>query len=178
MKNLFKTSVLLLSLLMSAFANSSDGNSKYVGQLASDFSLIDQTGVSKSLSSYKGKWLVLYFYPKDGTPGCTTEAKNFRDAYQDFISINAEIVGISLDDNDSHKDFSKEYQLPFDILSDTEQKAAKQYGVLGGFGPVKYTKRQTFIIDPSGSIMYHFEKVNSKEHSVNVMNKLKELRKL
>lgn len=149
----------------------------FVGQLAPDFKLMAQDGNLKTLENYKGKWLVLYFYPKDNTPGCTTEAKNFRDAYKNYQSLNADIVGISLDDHDSHKDFSKQYQLPFDILSDTESSASKAYKVLGGVGPIKYAKRQTFIIDPTGSIVYHFEKVNANEHEKKVMAKLKQLQK-
>ncbi len=163
----------LLITLISLSANASN----FVGQLAPDFKLMAQDGEYKSLSNYKNNWLVLYFYPRDDTPGCTTEAKNFRDAYEDFKALNTEIVGVSLDDNDSHKDFSKKYQLPFDILSDTDKKTAKAYKVIGGFGPVKYTKRQTFIIDPQGSIVYHFEKVDADEHSKKVLAKLKQLRK-
>lgn len=151
--------------------------SEFVGQLAPDFKLMAQDGSYKSLKDYKNKWLILYFYPKDDTSGCTTEAKNFRDSYQDFLTLNTEIVGISLDDNDSHKDFSKKYKLPFDILSDTEKELAEAYKVVGGFGPIEYTKRQTFIIDPTGSIVYHFEKVKPSAHSKNVMAKLKELQK-
>ncbi len=169
MKKLFF--VILIFAFNSAYA------SNFVGQLAPSFKLMAQDGSHKSLNDYRGKWLVLYFYPKDDTPGCTTEAKNFRDAYAKFQSLETEIVGVSLDDNASHQDFSKKYQLPFDILSDTEKKAAKAYKVLGGFGPVKYTKRQTFIIDPQGNIVYHFEKVNAKEHSKNVMARLKQLQK-
>ncbi len=168
-----KLTFALLVLLTSMTAHSSE----FVGQLAPDFKLMAQDGKFKALSDYKGKWVILYFYPKDGTPGCTTEAKNFRDAYSKYQSLNAEIVGVSLDDNNSHKDFSKQYQLPFDILSDTDKAAAKAYKVLGGFGPVEYTKRQTFIIDPSGSIVHHFKKVNATKHEKNVMNTLKQLQK-
>ncbi len=151
--------------------------SEFVGQLAPNFKLMSQNGSYKSLEDYKGQWLVLYFYPKNNTPGCTTEAKKFRDNYEKFKAINAEIVGVSLDDNESHKGFSKQYQLPFDILSDTKKSAAESYKVLGGFGPVEYTKRETFIIDPAGGIVYHFEKVSPSEHATNVMAKLKELQK-
>ncbi|WP_251359931.1 peroxiredoxin [Kangiella sp. TOML190] len=172
MKKLF----VLLSVCGMIFAGTATA-SDFVGQLAPNFKLMAQDGSLKSLDDYKDKWLVLYFYPKDDTPGCTTEAKNFRDAYDKFQKINTHIVGISLDHNSSHQEFSKKYQLPFDILSDTEKKAAKAYKVMGGFGPVEYTKRQTFIIDPDGNIVFHFEKVNADEHSKNVMAKLTQLQK-
>ncbi|NVJ66647.1 MAG: peroxiredoxin [Gammaproteobacteria bacterium] len=171
-----KPIIALLLLCLSSFA-ATVHSSEFVGQLAPDFKLMAQDGSFKTLKNYQGKWLILYFYPKDGTPGCTTEAKNFRDAYGKYQSMNADIVGISLDDNESHKDFSQQYQLPFDILSDTDKSAAKAYKVLGGFGPVEYTKRQTFILDPTGSIVYHFEKVNASQHEKNVMKKLKQLQK-
>lgn len=151
--------------------------SELSGRLAPDFKLMAQDGSYKSLSNYKGKWLVLYFYPKDGTPGCTTEAKNFRDNIGKFKALQAEVVGISLDDNESHQEFSKQYQLPFDILSDTDKSVAKDYKVLGGFGPIEYTKRETFIIDPLGNIVYHYKKVDAAKHAKQVLAKLKQLQK-
>ena len=118
MKKLFF--VILIFAFNSAYA------SNFVGQLAPSFKLMAQDGSHKSLNDYRGKWLVLYFYPKDDTPGCTTEAKNFRDAYAKFQSLETEIVGVSLDDNASHQDFSKKYQLPFDIfIGDTEKKSSQ-----------------------------------------------------
>ena len=150
-------------------------NSNWVGALAPDFTLNDQNGDSKSLEDFKGQWLVLYFYPKDDTPGCTTEAKNFRDKYQAYQAIGAEIVGISLDDVSSHKDFSSAYKLPFTILADVNQKASKAYKVLGGFGPMEYAERETFIIDPDGNIVYHYSEVDPDTHAQEVMKQLMKL---
>lgn len=164
----------VLSLVLSF---SVTANSNWVGALAPDFTLDDQNGDSKSLEDFKGQWLVLYFYPKDDTPGCTTEAKNFRDMYQEYQALNAEIVGISLDDVSSHKDFSSAYKLPFTILADVEQEASTAYKVLAGFGPMEYASRETFIIDPSGNIVYHYGDVDPDTHADEVLQKLKSLQK-
>lgn len=150
-------------------------NSQWVGALAPDFKLQDQDGEWKSLNDYEDKWLVLYFYPKDDTPGCTTEAKNFRDAYKDFKALNADIVGISLDDVESHQSFAEAYNLPFTILADVDQEASTAYKVLGGFGPMEYASRETFIIDPQGNIVHHYSDVEPETHSKEVLKKLKEL---
>ncbi|GAA4353042.1 peroxiredoxin [Kangiella taiwanensis] len=151
--------------------------SNWVGALAPTFELEDQNGETKSLEDYKGQWLVLYFYPKDDTPGCTTEAKNFRDKYLEYQALNAEIVGISLDDVSSHKDFSNAYKLPFTILADVNQEASKAYKVLGGFGPMEYAERETFVIDPQGNIVYHYPDVDPDTHAEEVYKQLKILQK-
>ena len=166
--------LIVFGLLLSAGVMA---NSNWVGALAPNFTLDDQNGESKSLEDFKGQWLVLYFYPKDDTPGCTTEAKNFRDKYQDYKALNAEIVGISLDDVSSHKDFSSAYKLPFTILADVNQKASKAYKVLGGFGPMEYAERETFIIDPDGNIVYHYSEVDPDTHAQEVMKQLTKLQK-
>ena len=152
-------------------------NSNWVGALAPSFELKDQNGETKSLKDFKGQRVVLYFYPKDDTPGCTTEAKNFRDKYLEYKALNAEIVGISLDDVSSHKDFSNAYKLPFTILADVDQEASKAYKVLGGFGPMEYAERETFIIDPKGNIVYHYSDVDPDIHAEEVFEQLKKLQK-
>ncbi|GAA4355052.1 peroxiredoxin [Kangiella marina] len=166
--------LLVFSLLLSSTVAA---NSSWVGALAPDFTLDDQNGESKSLDDYKGQWLVLYFYPKDDTPGCTTEAKNFRDKYEEYKALNTEIVGVSLDDVSSHKDFSSAYKLPFTILADVNQEASKAYKVLGGFGPMEYAERETFIIDPQGNIVHHYGDVDPDTHAKEVLKQLKELQK-
>ena len=102
-----------------------------VGDSAPSFKLQDQNGDWHTLGDYKGKYVVLFFYPKDGTPGCTTEACNFRDNIFAFDDLNTQILGISLDDVDSHKEFSEKYSLPYPILADVEIESAVDYGVLG-----------------------------------------------
>lgn len=172
MNTLFKH--LLLSVLV-AFSFAATAETGWVGALAPDFKLQDQNEEWKSLEDYKGQWLVLYFYPKDDTPGCTTEAKNFRDGYQTIRDLNADVVGISLDDVESHKSFAEIYKLPFSILADVNKEASTAYDVLGGFGPVEYAKRQTFIIDPAGNIVYHYDDVDPDTHMTDVVARLKEL---
>lgn len=166
---------ILVSFLALLFSTVSFANSSWVGALAPDFKLQDQSGEWQSLEDFKGQWIVLYFYPKDDTSGCTTEAKNFRDKYQEFQAMNTEVVGISLDDVESHQAFATAYKLPFPILSDVEQKASKAYKVLGGFGPMEYAERETFIIDSKGNIVHHYAEVDPEEHVHQVMKKLKEL---
>lgn len=161
MRFLFAAAVLLFSPLMFA--------ANLVGVAAPEFSLPDQSNDVRTLNDFKGKWLVLYFYPKDNTPGCTTEAKNFSRDYDKFKALNAEIVGVSLDDVESHQDFAKTIGIPFPLLADTEEKAAKAYDVLGGMGPIKYTKRQTFVINPEGFVVKHYASVNAEEHSAQVL---------
>jgi len=146
-----------------------------VGHLAPDFDLFDQNNKRQQLKDYKGKWVVLYFYPKDDTPGCTTEACNFRDDYFRIRGLGAVVMGVSLDDVSSHQEFAKKYHLPFSLLSDSKKVVAEAYNVLRGFGPVSYTSRQTFIIDPEGKIAKHYETVRPSQHATEIINDLKNL---
>lgn len=176
MTNFVKIYLSLFIMLGISFFNTSDAK-ELVGTLLPEFELKNQASDLKTEKDYQGSWLVLYFYPKDDTSGCTTEAKNFRDSLDKYTELNTKIVGVSLDDTESHKKFSHKYQLPFDILADTEQTLAKHFNVVGGFGPVKYAKRETFIIDPDGNIVFHFKKVKPEEHAKNVLEKLKKIQK-
>jgi len=115
---------------------------------------------------------VLYFYPKDDTPGCTTEACQFRDDYFELKKLGAEILGVSIDNQDSHEAFAKKYSLPFPLLADTEGKVSKQYGALFGFGPMKFARRHTFIIDPQGRLAKIYRDVKPKTHSREIINDL------
>ena len=121
--------------------------------------------------------MVLFFYPKDGTPGCTTEACNFRDNIFAFDDLNTQILGISLDDVDSHKEFSEKYSLPYPILADVEKESAVDYGVLGKFMMMTITKRESFIIDPDGLIVKHYKNVDPDKHTDEVIEELKSLQK-
>lgn len=120
-------------------------------------------------------WLAVYFYPKDDTPGCTTEACNFRDNIYAFQAIGANVVGISVDDVDSHKAFSDKYKLPFTILADTDGSTATAYGVLRDYKLMKIASRQSFLVDPDGNIAKHYEDVDPDEHTIEVLDDLKEL---
>jgi peroxiredoxin Q/BCP len=145
------------------------------GEAAPPFQLQDQKGDWHSLEQYSGKWVVLYFYPKDDTPGCTKEACAFRDNIFAFEDIGAVILGVSLDDVESHQAFAEKYSLPFSLLSDAEAITATNYGVLKKMGPFEFAKRQSFIIDPAGNIAQHYEKVDAENHSAEVLADLQGL---
>jgi peroxiredoxin Q/BCP len=147
-----------------------------VGAAAPAFRLQDQTGTWHSLADYRGKWLVLYFYPKDDTPGCTTQACEFRDNIFAFDRLGAKIVGISVDDVASHRAFAAEQSLPFTLLADSTKDTAKAYGVLrSALGIMEIAARETFIIDPAGRVAKHYASVDPKGHSAVVLADLKTL---
>lgn len=161
-----------LSLSVAAVA----AESPAVGAAAPAFRLQDQTGKWHELSDYEGKWVVLYFYPKDDTPGCTTQACEFRDDIFAFREIGAVILGISVDDVASHKAFSEKHSLPFPILADSEKKTAAAYGTLMKYlGIHELARRDTFIVDPQGRIAKHYVKVDPKGHSQLVLADLRQL---
>ncbi len=148
-----------------------------VGQKAPDFKLRDQNGDYHKLSSYKGKWVLLYFYPRDNTPGCTKEACGIRDNFKDFKKLEVEVLGVSTDSVESHKRFSSKYSLSFTLLSDEGKVAVKNYGV---WGKKKFlgrefqgTLRTSFLIDPKGKIAKIYEKVNPLKHAKEVIDSVK-----
>lgn len=143
------------------------------GKPAPAFSLPDQNGVTHTLEQYRGKWVVLYFYPKDDTPGCTTESCGFRDAKQQYDDANVVILGISCDDEASHTKFIAKHQLPFDLLADTKQKTVQDYGVWKErnlYGrKFMGIERTTFLIDPEGVIQKIYRRVKPKGHEEEVL---------
>jgi peroxiredoxin Q/BCP len=148
------------------------------GTVAPKFRLPDQDGKLVALDDFKGKWVVLYFYPKDHTPGCTTEACEFRDNIFAFREAGAVILGISVDDVDSHKDFATENRLPFKLLADAGKATAKAYGVLyKAMGLLELARRETFIIDPEGRIAKQYPDVDPKSHTKLVLADLKSLQR-
>jgi len=157
--------LLSLALLAQAPAQASPAE----GAAAPAFELPDQRGELRRLEDYKGRWLVLYFYPKDDTPGCTTQACEFRDNIFAFHRAGAEIVGISLDDVASHTAFAEKHGLPFTLLADEGGVVAREYGVLRNFGVVTLASRQTFLIAPDGRIARHYAKVDVDTHSAEVL---------
>jgi thioredoxin-dependent peroxiredoxin len=140
-----------------------------VGTTAPDFTLNSQEGKPISLAQYRGKWVVLYFYPKDMTTGCTIEAHNFQRDQAQFDAKNAVIVGVSVDTPDSHKQFCTKEGLTFRLLADPEHKVVDQYGSLGHYGPMTIANRNTFLIDPQGKIVKVWTKVDPKIHSGEVL---------
>jgi len=137
-----------------------------VGQAAPDFSLPSQEGAPVSLKQFHGKWVVLYFYPKDMTQGCTIEAHNFQQDLPKYNQANAVIVGVSVDSTDSHKEFCAKESLTFKLLADTDKKVVDQYGSLGARG---VASRNTFLIDPSGKVAKVWIGVNPSKHSEEVL---------
>ena len=145
------------------------------GDPAPGFELRDQDGQLHSLEDYRDKWVAVYFYPKDDTPGCTTEACEFRDDIFAFNELDCQILGVSLDDESSHKAFAEKFSLPFPLLADTEGTTAEAYGVKTRMFGMTMAKRQTFLIDPSGHVAKHYVKVDPDTHSKQVLADLKDL---
>jgi peroxiredoxin Q/BCP len=145
------------------------------GDPAPEFELSDQNGQLHSLEDYREQWVVLYFYPKDETPGCTTEACEFRDNIFAYRELNAQIIGVSLDDAESHKAFAENHGLPFPLLADVDGNTSSAYGVKTRMFGMTVAKRQTFIIGPDGTIARHYEKVEPAAHSEQVLAALREL---
>jgi peroxiredoxin Q/BCP len=144
------------------------------GERAPDFALKDADGKTWTLSDFRGKTFVLYFYPKDNTPGCTTEACNFRDRYEEFKRRGVEVVGVSADSGKSHKSFAEKKNLPFILLSDPEKKVIEAYGALGEkklYGRAFLgIIRSTFIIDGEGIVKKVFPKVNPADHAKEILD--------
>lgn len=145
------------------------------GEAAPDFQLVDQYNKTHKLSDYRGKWVVLYFYPKDDTPGCTKEACHFRDDIFKIRKLDAEILGVSVDDQASHAKFSEKHGLPFPLLVDTDGRVADQYNTLWSLGPIKVARRHSFIIDPEGKIAKIYRDVDPDQHSNEIIHDLETL---
>jgi peroxiredoxin Q/BCP len=163
--------------LLLAIAGTAAAEAPVVGAAAPEFRLQDQTGAWRALSDYRGKWVALYFYPKDDTPGCTTQACGFRDNVFAFNKEGALILGISVDDVASHKAFAAKHGLPFTILADSDKAVTRRYGVLKTYvGILELARRDTFIIDPAGRIAKHYESVDPTGHSQLVLEDIKALK--
>ncbi|MEO7072328.1 MAG: peroxiredoxin [Rhodanobacter sp.] len=155
---------LFCGLLTPAFAAAPQ-----VGEAAPAFRLQDQNGHWHTPAEYHGHWLVLYFYPKDFTPGCTTEVCTFRDDISKLRSAGAEVVGISLDDVKSHAEFAAKYHVPFPLLADADRTVATRYGVLTAHLGLHYAKRTTFLINPQGMIAKVYADVDPEQNSTQVL---------
>ncbi len=163
------------TLLLATLPASAEG--PRVGAPAPDFRLQDQNGRWVTLEEQRGRWLVLYFYPKDATPGCTTEACEFRDNVFAFRDAGATILGVSVDDVASHAEFAQQHGLPFPLLADADKRVAKAYGVLyRALGIMELARRETFLVDPQGRIARHYADVDPKTHARQLLADLKTLR--
>lgn len=158
--------VILVPRLLSHGATPAQGSS------APDFTLPSQEGSSVSLKDYRGKWVVLYFYPKDQTPGCSREAHNFQVDQPKYADRNAVVLGVSLDSVDSHKKFCTKDGLQFKLLADTDHKVTQSYGSLTNLGVVKFAARHTFLIDPDGKVAKVYTSVDPVRHSAEVLAEL------
>ncbi len=152
-----------------------------VGAIAPSFKTTDQNGEPVALENFRGKKVILYFYPKDDTPGCTKEACAFRDNFAKFKELNVEVLGVSIDDEKKHKKFAEKYNLPFRLLADTEKKIVQDYGAWGEkslYGK-KYmgTNRVTYLIDENGKIEHVFPKVKPETHAEELLKLLSEKKK-
>jgi peroxiredoxin Q/BCP len=172
-----KTGLILifaLSFIFSLMAREEKTMTLKVGDKAPEFQLKDQNENVRTLSEFHGKKVVLYFYPKDDTPGCTKEACSFRDGYKDLQDAGIVILGVSFDSPESHRKFIEKYDLPFDLLSDADKQVAKVYGAAGGLLGWAVANRMTYLIDENGKIVHIFEKVNVKEHADEVLQAFSE----
>jgi peroxiredoxin Q/BCP len=157
-----------------AFAAGSDGDAMpAVGQTAPNFTLLSQAGTPLSLDHFRGKWVVLYFYPKDMSSGCTIEAHNFQQDAAKYHALDAVILGVSVDNVKSHQEFCAKDGLGFHLLADTDHKVSEMYGSLGNYGVFKLSQRHTFLINPQGKIVKVWPKVDVNGHSVEVLDALR-----
>lgn len=169
--------VLLLVGMVVAWRFALAGPPPDVGSTAPEFSLPSQDGSQVSLKDYRGKWVVLYFYPKDMTPGCTIEAQNFERDQSQYKERNAVVIGVSVDSAESHRMFCSKEGLNFRLLADTKHKVAREYGSLMNLGVARLAARHTFIIDPEGKIAREYTGVRPRTHSQELLVALDELEK-
>ncbi len=169
------TTLMVMVLLFSGHAVRAEAAGPLeVGQPAPDFSLPDQNGKTRTLADFRGKWLALYFYVKDDTPGCTEQACKFRDDIHELADLGAQVVGVSVDDTASHADFAKKYHLPFPLLADSKGEVAARYGSLRGDGSM--AKRNSFLIDPQGKIAKVYLSASTSRNSAEIIEDLKKLK--
>lgn len=167
----------ILGLVAAGFAAAAFAEPPAAGAPAPAFELPDQTGTTRRLADYRDRWLVLYFYPRDDTPGCTKQACAFRDDIARLRAVGAEVVGVSVDSVESHAEFAAKHTLPFPLLADTEGKLADAYGALRTLGPIRMARRHTFVIDPQGRIAARFLDVDPERDSAQVLAALADLQK-
>ena len=177
MKWLLIAALVIVGLLLWRVSAFSKRRQLKVGEPAPDFALPDQEGKTRSLAGFRGKWLVLYFYPRDDTPGCTRQACAFRDDTSRLAALGAQVVGVSVDDIESHLDFAKEHRLPFPLLADAGGAVAARYGSLRDLGLIKFARRNTFLIDPQGRIAQDYLSANASRNSQEVIEDLQRLQR-
>ena len=174
---LFVLVVVIIVLLVPRLISGSRAAAPGAGSAAPEFTLPSQEGASVSLKDYRGSWGVLYFYPKDQTPGCTREAHNFQVDQAKYAARHAVVLGVSVDNIDSHKKFCAKEGLNFKLLADIDGKVSKAYGSLTNLGVVKFAARHTFLVDPAGKVAKVYRNVDPVKHSEEVLAALEQLQK-
>jgi thioredoxin-dependent peroxiredoxin len=174
---IFVLAAVVVGAVLYVTVQAADQTMPAVGQAAPTFTLPSQDGSQISLASFRGKWVVLYFYPKDMTSGCTIEAHNFQRDQAQFDARNAVILGVSVDNVDSHKQFCTKDGLTFRLLADPNHTVVDAYGSLGSFMTMKIANRNTFLIDPQGNIVKIWTKVQVQHHSEEVLAAIDQLKK-
>ena len=172
MIKVFLVLIVVLTLVFIFKKSAFGSEDKLLGKYAPEFKLKNSYGELVSLEEFKGKWLLVFFYPKDDTPGCTKETCSLRDNFTEIKKLNANVVGISIDSSDSHKEFKEKYNLPFMLLSDPDGETAKKYGALNNFFIFKLAKRQSFMIDPDGVVRRVYRSVSPSNHAQEIRNDL------
>ena len=176
-KSLARQAIACLGLVLGLLgASPAHADVPAAGMMAPGFALPDQDGKIWKLEDLRGKWVVLYFYPKDDTPGCTQQACQCRDDLLLLTELGAQVVGVSVDDSASHKKFADKYHLPFPLLADHTAAVARSYGAMSDLLVVKYAKRYTFLIDPQGKIAKTYLQVDTSRHSKEIVADLKKLK--
>ncbi len=175
MKWLLVALLIGVALLLWRSVASANRNLPKAGAQAPGFSLPDQDDRLRTNADFRGKWLVLYFYPKDDTPGCTEQACMYRDDLQRLTALGVEIVGVSVDDRQSHQAFAKKHSLPFPLLADAKGELARRYGSLHDLGLIRIARRNTFLIDPQGQVAKVYLSANTSRNSQEVIDDLKQL---
>jgi peroxiredoxin Q/BCP len=169
--------LLAVGIAVLAGARRAGNKAPAVGTDAPDFTLNSQDGKPLSLHEFRGKWVILYFYPKDMTPGCTIEAHNFQRDLAKYEARNATILGVSVQDEKTHEQFCAKESLNFKLLADTKKEVSEKYDSLTNFGIMKLSSRHTFLIDPAGKVRKVWTDVDVKKHSEEILTTLAELEK-
>src|ERR1700684_3568328 len=169
--------VVVIIFLVPRLLTGSRAGAPGLGSAAPDFTLPSQDSASVSLQDYRGSWVVLYFYPKDQTPGCTREAHNFQLDQPKYAERHAVVLGVSVDNIESHKKFCAKEGLNFKLLADTDGRVSKAYGSLTNLGVVKFAARHTFLIDPAGKVAKVYTSVDPARHSEEVLAALEQMEK-
>ena len=172
MIKIFLVLAIVLALIFIFKKTAFGSEDKFLGKSAPEFRLKNSYGELVSLKEFKGEWLLVFFYPKDDTPGCTKEACSLRDNFTEIKKLNANVVGISIDSSESRKEFKEKYNLPFMLLSDPDGETAKEYGALNNFFIFRLAKRQSFIIDPKGVVRRVYRNVSPSNHAQEIKNDL------